>query len=226
MANRFINDPLYSKQKAFEASMTKKSSSNLVFLEGLDGCGKDTQADLLVQRLWYTKMRLPYYQNKTWRLLRECIDNWKKDISEEFFQSLMLANYVETYDDIIKPMLEEWRKIVCTRFTPSMIAYWRAFWASRVYLTSLQMALWDYMQRDNTTSLILLNISLQTSLERIAWRDKSSDQKRENIFENKKILKKVYQCYEENYSMFSDIVQADRDIEEVYKTLQIILWKI
>jgi dTMP kinase len=99
----------------------------LVVIEGIDGSGKDTQADLLVSQFGYEKTRLPFYDNDSGALLRKYIDSGKIGISEERFQAAMTLNYIEHYDTHIKPLLDMGKNVVMTRYVPSMYAYAKSF---------------------------------------------------------------------------------------------------
>jgi thymidylate kinase len=98
---------------------------NLVIIEWIDGSGKDTQADLLVERFWFKKFNLPWYDSDTGRLIKKNITEEKKNCSELTFQSIMLANYIELFEREIYPRIQRWEKIVLVRFTPSMEVYSR-----------------------------------------------------------------------------------------------------
>lgn len=195
----------------------------LVVLEGLDGSGKDTQADLLVERCGYIKTRLPMKSSETGKILYKHIENGKKKISEEYFQALMLANYIEHFDNVIKPALDQGKNIVMTRYTPSMVAYADSFGADIEYIDHLVNATEELIDRRYQVHKILLKIPLEVSMNRIDIRAKTTKQKREEVFENHKTLMHVADVYDKIPDLFTDVVDADQSIEKVFTSLSIVL---
>lgn len=199
--------------------MTNKHGQ-LVILEGLDACGKDTQADLLVERLGYIKTRLPEYSYESGKLLRKMIDDGKVGTSEETFQTLMLANYVEHFQKVILPLLESGKNVVMTRAWGSMLAYSRAFGGSRGYIEDIVRSFKSNILagRHMYITELYIKIPVDVSMERIRRRDEQTDQKQEVVFENDSVLTAVKEAMDEdNYE--EDIVSGTGSVEEVYKNI-------
>lgn len=202
----------------------EKPIGKLVVIEGIDGSGKDTQADLLVSNYWYNKTRLPIYEYETGKIIRRHIDNNKQDCTEEEFQSLMLCNYLEHYNKFIRPNLEAGNNIVMTRYTPSMIAYSKSFWIDQVFARWLLLCLERYIDDNIQIHKILLDLPVEISLERISKRDKETSQKTETIFENEKTLSEVSRTYRE-CRMFDEIIDANDSIENIHLKISDYLWE-
>jgi len=183
-------------------------------LEGLDGCGKDTQADLLVDNRGLIKTRLPVYHNTTGKILRQWIDDGKKGISEELFQSMMIANYIEHFQDFVIPELEKGNDVVVTRGIPSMLAYSGYFGANMQYIYKLAEA-FELLVKDLDYKSILIDIPVEESLRRINKRDAETDQKKEDVFENNDVLSHVHSAYDHmTWDLRVDGVRTIGEIQE------------
>ena len=170
----------------------------LIILEGLDGCGKDTQADILVQKHRAKKCRLPDYTVFWGQEIYNHIHKTKKQwITEEEFQMLMAQNYIYTLREKIMPAIKEWKNIVLTRFTPSMRAYSRAFSDNYGFFQKIAEGIEEiFHDAIDDITVFYLKIPLEKSLQRIEERDRSGDQAKVEVFENREVLEKVFIGYE------------------------------
>lgn len=193
----------------------------LVVLEAIDWGGKDTQADLLVSRYGFVKTRLPLYEHETWPILKRHISESKENCpSELYFQLIMSANYIDHLHKVIKPLIESWKNVVMTRFSESMRAYSSAFTGSidpSIKEISRVMD-WEYWKVCGNVKQIHIQIPLSVSMDRIALRDKNSDQKKEDVFENSKILS-VVKSYYDTRSQWSFETNGWRKIEEIHEDI-------
>lgn len=201
------------------------SPGKLVVIEGIDGSGKDTQADLLVEKYGYIKTRLPFYENQSGKILREMVDSQKTWVSEERFQAAMVLNYLEHFDTFMRPLLEQGKKIVMTRYMHSMHAYAMSFGINDTVLEGLTMALMGHINYRTDIKIIYLDIPVWLSLSRIELRDKNSDQKQEKIFENQELLEKVASHYEDILTSFSFVVDGHDSIENIHNKIAWFLWE-
>jgi len=190
----------------------------LIIFEGPDGCWKDTQADLLVSEYGFIKTRLPMYWKETWKLIEQHKNNKKQGITEEYFQTLMLANYIDLFENDIKPLLDYWKDVVMTRYTASMVAYASAFWADKVFIYCLVTAIKEIIDSKYEVINILLDIPTEIALKRIEARDKRGEQKKEEIFENEKILLHVNSVYQDEVeNLFDHRIPGDMSIANVHR---------
>lgn len=103
------------------------SKGLFITFEGVDGCGKTTQINLLKE--YFEK------QNKTVLLtrepgakglgtkLREILLNYDGEVSPNCESFLFLADRAQHIDTIIKPAVERGEIVLCDRHTDSTVAY-------------------------------------------------------------------------------------------------------
>ena len=137
----------------------------LIVFEGLDQSGKQTQAELLRDRLKQAghKARLvsfPDYGTSIGEELARALQG-ERDYGPDVMQLLYIANRYER-----KPDLERWLDgglmLVCDRYTASSVAYGEAQGLDRAWLADMQKFL-------PTASLtILLDIAPETAVRRKA----------------------------------------------------------
>lgn len=188
----------------------------LVIIEGIDGSGKDTQADILVKEYGFLKTRLPEYDYDSWKLLRKYINNSKQWITEEVFQWVMMTNYIEHLQGFILPEILRGNNVVMTRFLPSMIAYWKAFDIDVSFLKDLSHCIFGIYARNigvKNIDEIYLRIPVDIALDRIDSRAKES-KKKESLFENKQTLTKVSESYDSHPFILT--VDGTQLIEDVH----------
>lgn len=154
----------------------------IVCLEGIDGCGKSTQADLLTKYLGAKFYKFPNKESPTGRLIYEHLEGkWfvnigiKEGSSTTFertqlefvqkvnkinalvFQSLQIANRMELAFEISKIKS---KNVVFDRYWPSGFAYGRADGLDGDYL----IALHEYLPQPDL--FILLDVDLDHSKNR------------------------------------------------------------
>ena len=137
----------------------------LIAFEGLDQSGKQTQAELLRDRLKQEghKARLvsfPDYGTSIGEEIARALQG-ERDYGPDVMQLLYVANRYER-----KPDLERWLGggliLVCDRYTASSIAYGEAQGLDPVWLTDMQKFL------PHATLTILLEIAPDTAVRRKA----------------------------------------------------------
>ena len=143
----------------------------------------------------------------------------KRYVSEEVFQATMAANYIETLQRVIMPKINAGKDVVMTRFIPSMLAYGSAFQIEKGIMERLDEMVYDfYTGNVGAFTQIYLEIPLEVSMGRIEKRDKETSQKKEDIFENMKVLKKVIESYGE-YIMFDKTIDGQKPIHEISREI-------
>jgi dTMP kinase len=138
-------------------------SGRLVVFEGLDQSGKQTQAELLRDRLKQEghKARLvsfPDYGTSIGEEIARALQG-EREYGPEVMQLLYIANRYER-----KPDLERWVQggliLVCDRYVASSIAYGEAQSLDAIWLTAIQ----QYLPPPSLT--ILLDIAPETAVGR------------------------------------------------------------
>ena len=138
-------------------------SGHLVAFEGLDQSGKQTQAELLRDRLKQDgrKSRLvsfPDYATSIGEEIARALQG-ERDYGPDVMQLLYIANRYERKPDLLH-WLEGGLMLVCDRYRASSIAYGEAFGLDPVWLTDMQKFL------PPPLLTILLDIAPETAVTR------------------------------------------------------------
>jgi dTMP kinase len=142
----------------------------IVAFEGLDQSGKQTQAEMLRDRLKQDghKSRLesfPDYATSIGEEIARALQG-EREYGPDVMQLLYIANRYERKPDLLR-WLEGGLIIVCDRYMASSIAYGEAFGLDPVWLSEMQKFL------PKTVATILLDIAPETAVTR-----KSADRDR------------------------------------------------
>jgi len=140
-------------------------AGSLIVFEGLDQSGKQTQAELLRDRLRQDghKARLvafPDYGTSIGEEIARALQG-EREYSAEVMQLLYIANRYELKGDLVR-WLEGGLILVCDRYTASSIAYGRAQGLDTDWLAGVQRHL------PPATLTILLDIAPDTAVRRKA----------------------------------------------------------
>ncbi len=104
------------------------SPGRFIVLDGVDGCGKSTQAKRLVQALCersgldVVHLREPG-STSLGEALRSLLLSRDQDMGPEVESLLFCAARRQMLDDLVRPALERGQWVVCERFHPSTLAY-------------------------------------------------------------------------------------------------------
>ncbi len=104
------------------------SKGLFITLEGVDGCGKSTQADLLVDALKaksreVVRLRDPGSTRLSEKIRLMLLDPANKDMCDECELLLYEAARAQMVREAIQPALERGAVVVCDRYTDSTFAY-------------------------------------------------------------------------------------------------------
>jgi dTMP kinase len=99
------------------------SRGRLIALEGVDGCGKSTQAVLLADAIGALSTAEPGATALGATLRRLALDPDLPSITERAEALLMAADRAQHVAEVIRPALEEGRWVVTERFSGSTLAY-------------------------------------------------------------------------------------------------------
>ena len=138
-------------------------SGHLIAFEGLDQSGKQTQAELLRDRLKQEghKARLvsfPDYGTSIGEEIARALQG-EREYGPDVMQLLYIANRYERKPDLLR-WLEGGLILVCDRYTASSIAYGEAQGLSRAWLSGIQQFL------PPASLTIVLDIAPQTAVTR------------------------------------------------------------
>src|SRR5574344_863821 len=98
-----------------------------ITFEGLDGCGKTTQLNLLADYLKSLGKEVVITREPGCKGLgdkiREILLNFEGDVSSNSEAFLFLADRAQNIDIIVKPAVETGKIVLCDRHTDSTVAY-------------------------------------------------------------------------------------------------------
>ena len=140
-----------------------------ITFEGIDGCGKTTQIELLKNSLEKQGENVLLTREPGAKglgeKLREILLNYEGDVSSNCESFLFLADRAQHIDTIIKPAIEKGIIVICDRHTDSTVAY-------QGYGRGLDLKQIHYLNNIATSGIkpdltFIPDIDVETSLERI-----------------------------------------------------------
>ena len=159
--------------------MAQRDSGRFYVLDGVDGCGKSTQARLLVEHLKQVSegpvqhLREPGSTTLGERL-RELLLSRDGEMSAHVESLLFCAARRQMLEELVGPALSRGEPVVCERFHPSTVAY-QAF-AGGVELEPLMELLEVWSGRPSPDRIILLDLDPEVAARRRgADRDRIED---------------------------------------------------
>lgn len=216
------------KQKVnFEIELKKnRDKGTYIAIEGIDGCGKTTQAKILAD--YFKKRgkkviltREPRKKGIIGDLVQKVLLG-QTDMHPKAFQYLFTADRVMHYEDIIIPALKSGKIVISDRCFWSAIVYGILDRVNGKYnlkeaeqILIAQSILSMYHQFTIPDYSFYLKISLNTSLERIKKKHKK-DQK--EIYEKREKLEQVIKGYNWLSEKFKDeiiIIDGEKSVEKV-----------
>lgn len=185
-----------------------------ITFEGIDGCGKTTQIELLKESLekkGYTVLltREPGAKGLGEKL-REILLNYDGEVSSNCESFLFLADRAQHIDTIIKPAIDKGVIVLCDRHTDSTVAY-------QGYGRLLDLEQIYQLNKIATNGIIpditfILDIDIDTSLQRIGkGRDRMENSGRE-FFER---VRKGYIEISEKEPQRVKLLQGNSPIKDI-----------
>jgi len=96
---------------------------NYIALEGLDGCGKSTQAQFIADTYGYHLTREPGATNLGKEIRKILLHSTDMNISNDAELLLMLADRAQHLDEVVRPLLQTGKMVVSDRSYLSSLAY-------------------------------------------------------------------------------------------------------
>ncbi len=185
-----------------------------ITFEGIDGCGKTTQIELLKEELekkGYTVLltREPGAKGLGEKL-REILLNYDGEVSSNCESFLFLADRAQHIDTVIKPAIDKGVIVLCDRHTDSTVAY-------QGYGRQLDLEQIYQLNKIATNGIIpditfILDIDIDTSLQRIGkGRDRMENSGRE-FFER---VRKGYIEISEKEPQRVKLLQGNSPIKDI-----------
>jgi dTMP kinase len=155
-----------------------------ICIEGLDGCGKTTQAKLLAKKLMKSHNTLytaePSRGNIGTFIRKRCLYGEKR-LSTVVEALLFAADRVEHVENEIIPALSEGRLVISDRYVYSSLAYQGAAGLSLEWIETLN----DHALKPDLA--VFIDVELETVMNRL--------KSKRSVMENMKTLKKVRDVY-------------------------------
>ncbi len=195
--------------------MSQRFPGKFLTFEGLDGCGKSTQMELLAEALRRDGMdvvttREPGGTPTGEKIRSVILDSKTRSLAPMAELALMFAARAQHIAEIIRPALEAGRWVLCDRFTDSSEAYQGGGrrLGSDLILTMHQVVCGDLMP-DMT---ILMDSDPEASVARARRRNKAN---LENGVDENRFEKENREFFERVHAAYNAI--AARDTARVFK---------
>lgn len=158
-----------------------------IVIEGIDGCGKSTQMELLEKRLRKRKSSIVFTQEHTrggvaGRAIERVVHR-KSKLPPLALQFLFVADRIDHLKKVVEPALKEGKTVISDRYSWSTIAY-----GSLVADTEWLWQLHRYCLAPDL--VILIDVPARAAVERIF--DGREDL---TIFEKRKKLRRIRKTY-------------------------------
>lgn len=200
--------------------MTLSNKGRFIVIEGIDGCGGETQSKKLAKFLRANKVSMrtlsyPDYKGPIGQIINKYLHK-KYNFSKEVQFLLYFSDFLKDKDKINK-WLNEGATIIADRYFSSTIAY-QCLNGVSVDAALNMSKLFDLPRPD---LIIFLNISPETSMRR---KKKEKGSKLDRNEENKKFLTQLAQFYKQLAQRQAlakwVMIDGERSIEEVFSEMK------
>ncbi len=190
-----------------------------ISFEGIDGCGKTTQAKLLYNKLKQNKEQVVLTsepaKNEIGLFIRNLIKNPAQKYDPLTLQLLFMSDRAYHVNKFINPRLKKRYTIITDRYLLSTIAYGSAFGIDRNWLYKMNLV-FPYPDLN-----FIIDIEPKEAIKRIQ-KKKSGD-----YFEKLKFMVKIRQSYKNLPKRYKNcfIINGNKSIEETSKEVMDVLRK-
>ena len=192
-----------------------------IVIEGLDGCGKSAQVELIKIFLQekgkiIVETKEPTMESEAGRKIKQLLRGEIK-LEPMERQKLYVQDRNEHLKNKVIPAIKEGKFVVCSRYAFSTIAYGSSDGLDTEVLVGMTK---DFLLPDLT---IIINVSPAECIRRIEKRGEVKE-----LWEKKAKLERVDKVYQKFPGMFENIVMinGERPIEEVFEDIRTKIEKI
>ena len=190
----------------------------LITLEGIEGCGKSTQAKLLFEFLKSEGRDAVLTREPGWGRLGELIRTIildERDLELDPVSELCLfcADRAQHVNDFIEPSLREGKIVICDRYYDSTVVY-------QGYGRKLNMRLVNSIAKASTLGKVpdltlLLNLPVRKGLSRLKGRGDVTKMDEEPL-EFHELIRQGYMLLARREPERIIKINADRDVEDIH----------
>lgn len=193
----------------------------LIAIEGIDGAGKTTQAQILLKTLTkkgYDAICLHEPTDGSWgKKIRELATNSRHKIKPETELEFFYLDRLEDVEKNIQPALQKKKIVIMDRYYFSSIAYQGARGIDPVFIEKKNE---QVAPRPNLT--IILDLDPEVALTRIRYKRNEKP----NCFERRKYLEHVRQVFLKHFSNRPDVKIIDGDNTRPIQMIAADIWKV
>lgn len=186
-----------------------------IVIEGLDGSGQSTQAELLRDFLIKEGCRVvltkePTQDSIAGRKIKKVLDKMI-EVEPRLLQELFTEDRKEHLENLIIPALKEEKIVISDRYFFSTFAFGASDGLDLDWLIKIND---EFLLPDLT---FILKVSPEICIQRIEKRGKEK-----KLFEKKEKLKKVWQTYETLPNRFENVymINGEKSKEEVFSQIK------
>ena len=193
-----------------------------ITVEGIDGCGKTTQLNLLADYLKSKGKDVIFTREPGCKGLgeniRKILLEYDGDVSNRCESFLFLADRAQNIDIIVKPAVEQGKIVLCDRHTDSTLAYQGYARGGNIdELRTLNNLATGGYKPDLT---FVFDISVETSLKRVGTNKDRMESESKEFFENvRNGYIKIANSEPERVKM----INSERSIEEIFSDVRNII---
>lgn len=191
-----------------------------IVIEGLDGSGQSTQAELLRDFLIKEGYEViltkePTRDSEAGKKIKEILDG-KIKIEPQKLQELFVQDRNEHLEKLVIPALKEEKMVISDRYFFSTFAYGVADGLDLDWLIKINN---DFLLPD---LIFILKVSPEVCIQRIEKRGEGI-----KLFEKKEKLEKVWKTYEILPSRFKNVymINGEKTVKEVFSQIKDIIKK-
>ena len=198
--------------------MENRNKGKLIIIDGIDGCGGETQTKLLKEKLEKEGKKAKIFESPNYnRPAGKLLDNFlhsEYELSPEFLTLIYYADFVDTKTEVEKALSEGYIAI-CDRYVTTTMAYQSV---QGIKLEQIEQLL-KAIPIPKPDIAIYLSISAETSAKRKFAEKGNLDRFEKDLEFLTKITSKYIENAKNNVYCKQEIVDAEKPIEEVAQNI-------